>query len=55
MVFNGNLMVFNGNLMVFQWCLMVFNEDLRMIYPLVMTDIAVENGHRINELSHEKL
>ena len=26
-----------------------------MVYPLVMTNIAIENGHRNSEFSHDKL
>jgi hypothetical protein len=36
---------------------MGFYSDLmgfNMIYPLVMTNIAIENGHRNSEFSHEK-
>ena len=35
---------------------MVFNEDLRMIYPLAMTNIAIVfNGHRNSEFSNLKM
>ena len=29
-------------------------DDLQMAYPLVMTNIAMENCHRNSEFSHEK-
>jgi len=42
---NGVLM---GYMMVIQWDLMGYV----MVYPLVMTNIAIENGHRNSGFTH---
>ena len=33
---------------------MGYSWDINGIYPLVMTNIAIENGHRNSGFSHEK-
>ena len=38
--------------MVIQWDFIGIQWDINGIYPLGMTNIAIENGHRNSEFAH---